>query len=238
MKYRKTAFACGLLLAAVLSAAPAFSAEWVIKQSTYYLTAQQQRFSDFPSPPAAGSAQDQADFAVLKEWQLKRTPEECARANAGAHAEFKEFFGDMSPFAEPLPAEAAAILDHVRGDTDWAVYGIKERFNRPRPFLVDKELEPCLGRAGGKAYPSGHATISRVFALLLGDLVPERRADFLARSDEAALDRVIGGVHHPTDIEAGKKLADRVYKNLKKSRRFKEDLKKLRALLPAKAGAR
>lgn len=233
------AIKCILLvaLAAPLSGR-AFAAEWVIKQSTYYITAQQQRFQDFPAPPAAGSPQDQADFAALREWQLKRTPEDCARANAGAHAEFKEFFGDMSPFPEPLSQEAAAILDHVRGDTDWAVYGIKERFGRPRPFLVDKELEPCLGRAGGKAYPSGHATISRVFALLLGDLVPARRADFLARSDEAALDRVIGGVHHPTDIEAGKRLADRVYKALKKSRRFKKDLEKLRALLPVKAGAR
>ncbi|OGR52166.1 MAG: hypothetical protein A2049_12730 [Elusimicrobia bacterium GWA2_62_23] len=238
MKYRKIALACGLLLAAALSAVPAFAAEWVIKQSTYYLTAQQQSFPDFPAPPAAGSKQDQADFAVLKEWQLKRTPEDCARANAGAHAEFKEFFGDMSPFADPLPAEAAVILDRVRADTDWAVYGIKERFKRPRPFLTDKELEPCLGRAGGKAYPSGHAAISRVFALLLADLVPSRRADFLARADEAALDRVIGGVHHPTDIEAGKRLADRVYKAFKKSRRFKQDLKALRALLPARAGAR
>lgn len=224
-----------LLLAAWL-AQPAAAAEWVIPRSTYYVTEAQQRLPDFRPPPAAGSKEDLADLAALKDWQLRRTPEDCARANAAGHAEFLQFFGDISPFPDPLPPAAAAVLKHVKEDADWAVYGVKERFKRERPFLRDASLEPCLGRVGGKAYPSGHAAIARVFALLLSDLVPERRADFLARADQAALDRVIGGVHHPTDIEAGKLLADRIYKAIKKSRRFKKDLAVLRGLLPAKAG--
>ncbi len=227
-----------LLLSAWLPPPPAAAADWVIPRSSYYVTEAQQRFPDFPPPPAAGSKEDAADLAALKDWQLRRTPEDCARANAAGHAEFLQFFGDISPFADPLPAEAAVVLKRVKEDTDWAVYGVKGRFNRDRPFLRDAALEPCLGRAGGKAYPSGHAAISRVFALLLADLAPERRADFLARADQAALDRVIGGVHHPTDIEAGKRLADGVYKAMKKNRRFKADLAALRALLPAKAGKR
>ncbi|MBI5743729.1 MAG: phosphatase PAP2 family protein [Elusimicrobia bacterium] len=225
-----------LLVSLVLLPARAPAAEWVIRQSTYYVTAAQQAFPDFPAPPAAGSKADRADLALLKEWQLKRTPEDCARANAGAHAEFKEFFGDISPFTDPLPPVAAEILGRVKADTDWAVSGVKERFKRPRPFLRDPSLEPCLGRVPGLAYPSGHATISRVFALLLSDLVPARRKDFLARSNEAALDRVIGGVHHPSDIEAGKRLADRLYAAYKKSAPFVADMKVLKSLL-AKSGA-
>ncbi|MCM2267728.1 MAG: phosphatase PAP2 family protein [Elusimicrobiales bacterium] len=235
MKYRKTAFACGLLLAAALAAGPAFCADWVIPQTTYYITARQQSFPDFPAPPAAGSQQDQADLAVLKEWQLKRTPEECARANAGAHADYDKFFGDISPFAEPLPEAAAVIFKRIKQESDGAAAEIKKRFKRQRPFLRDASLEPCLGRIGGLAYPSGHATISRVLALVLADLVPEHRDDFLVRADQAALDRVVGGVHHPSDIEAGKLLADRLYKAFKKSKKFKRDMQTLKALLPEAA---
>lgn len=192
---------------------------------------------DFPPPPAAGSAADLADIAALKQWQAKRTPADCARAAAAAHAAYSEFFGDISPFPDPLPPEAAAVFARVKTETDGAAADVKDLFKRPRPFLRDPELDPCLGRIGGLAYPSGHATISRVFALMLGDLAPSRRAEFLARADAVALDRVIGGVHHPSDIEAGKRLGDRLYKAYKKSRVFRADMKLLKGLLSAKAAA-
>ena len=34
----------------------------------------------------------------------------------------------------------------------------------------------------------------------------KKRKSFLKRAEEVGLDRVIGGVHHPSDVEAGKKL--------------------------------
>ena len=48
-----------------------------------------------------------------------------------------------------------------------------------------------------------------------------------ARADEAALDRVIGGVHYPTDIEAGKRLGEAIYAELRKNPAFQRDEKAL-----------
>lgn len=231
-----------LAAAALLAAAPASCEEWIIPRTTYYITAEQQRMPDFPAPPEPGSAADRADLKAVFDWQQRRTPEQCARANGAAHADFENFFGDISPFPDPLPAEAAAIFKRLKTETDGVAADIKDMFKRKRPFLRDPALNPCLGRAGGLAYPSGHATISRLLALVLAELAPARRGEFLKRADEAALDRVIGGVHHPADIEAGKRLADRLFAAYSKSKAFKADLRQLRGLLdkgkikPAAAG--
>ena len=90
-----------------------------------------------------------------------------------------------------------------------ALLTAKNYYKRPRPFdYADETVDPCIEKATGYAYPSGHATSARLYARLLGKMYPERAEAFLKRGDEAALFRVLGGVHHPTDIEAGKKLGD------------------------------
>lgn len=235
MKNIKAALLASLLLQS-FAAAPR-AADWVIPRTTHYISAEAQAFPDFPPPPPAGSPEDLADLQGVRDWQLKRTPEQCARAGAAARAAFTEFFGDISPFPSPLPPEAAAILERVKKETDGAAAGVKDRFKRPRPFLRAADLDPCLGRIGGKAYPSGHATIARVFSLLLADLVPSRGKEFRARADEAALERVIGGVHHPADIEAGKLLGDRLYALYKGSPAFRADMGRLRGLLKTRPPA-
>ncbi|MDA8244334.1 MAG: phosphatase PAP2 family protein [Elusimicrobia bacterium] len=228
MKLRKS-----LLLAAVplLLAAPALCGEWVVEHTTYYIAADQQQFPDFPPPPAPGSPEDRADLKAVFDWQVKHTEAQCEAVRAQRYARFNEFFGDISPFPEPLPEEAAEIFKRVRKETDGMVVYLKERFNRPRPFRRDPALVPCAGRDGGLSYPSGHSTISRVFGRILSDLVPERKAEFMAHADQAALNRVIGGVHHPSDVEAGKKLGDLIYARYKKSKAFRADMKELKRLL-------
>lgn len=183
-----------------------------------------------PAPPAPGSREDRKDLETLFDWQARRTSEDCGAALAQAKAEYNAFFGDVSPFPDPLPPDASRILFQVYFDGGMAVDAAKKRFARQRPFRRDKGLKPCLGRVPGLSYPSGHAAVSRLFALLLSDVAPERRADFLARSDRAALNRVIGGAHHPSDIEAGKRLGDAVYAGMLREASFRADLARLKAL--------
>lgn len=220
-----------LLAAALLLPGRAFCEEWVIPRTTYYITAEQQRMPDFPPPPKAGSPEDLKDLALVMDWQVRRSGEDCAQANAAAHANYDTFFAGVSPFPHPLPSTAFAILARIKTETDGVAADIKEKFRRERPFLRDPELDPCLGRIGGLAYPSGHATISRVFAHVLAGLVSSDREVFFARADKAALERVIGGVHHPSDIEAGKELADRLYGKYMKSKVFRRDMKRLRKMV-------
>ncbi|MFA6434521.1 MAG: phosphatase PAP2 family protein [Elusimicrobiales bacterium] len=205
--------------------------KWTAPRTVYYLTEQQQQFPGFKAPPAMNSKEELADLAVVRDWNRKRTEGQCAEARAQAQAEYEEFFGDLSPFPSPLPAGAAVVFRRVKAESDWIDLKLKDRFNRPRPFLREPGLKHCLESIDGPSYPSGHAVISRVYALILSDLVPQRRAEFLARADEAALYRVISGVHYPSDIEAGKKLADAIYAKLLKSRVFGADMSALKGYL-------
>jgi hypothetical protein len=130
------------------------------KEHALYLSDSQLNDRQFEPAPAPGSDIDKADLAALRAWQEKRAPEQCAKAVSQAHALFSDFFGDISPFVRPMPAEAEAFFTQMHSDADAAVGVLKKRNGRERPFLRDAALEPCLGRIGGLAYPSGHAVIS------------------------------------------------------------------------------
>ncbi len=218
-----------LLVLALLFALGACGAPSVAKQTlietgdVYYLDPVQGQFPLFSPPPRPGSDTDQADLKVLREWQTKRTAAECSRARAEARCDFGSLFGNVSPFGKPLPPEVAVFFKRVHGDLGYAVGAVKGRYQRPRPFLRGQGLESCILIIGGYAYPSGHAASARVFALILSELVPERRAEFMARADEAALNRIIGGVHHPSDIEAGKRFAEKIYAALRNNQAFRRD---------------
>lgn len=196
--------------------------------SAVYLDRVRLEAMDFPPAPAAGSQVDIADLAAVHDWQTKRTPEQCAEARAEGDAYFDEFFGSLKPFSVPLPKENLEFLTRVREDISTMVEIFKDRYARKRPFVRDAALSPCIGRVPGLSYPSGHATISRVYALMLSELAPRRRAEFMARGDEAALYRVIGGVHHPSDIEAGKKLGDTLFARFMENPGFRANMDKLR----------
>jgi acid phosphatase (class A) len=190
----------------------------------------------FPSPPEPGSRRDRADFAGLHAWQIQRTEAECARARSEKNPTYEAFFGDSGPYDLPLSRSVKLIFLGVAADVGVTVTALKHRYKRKRPFKRDRTLKPCIPEPGGKAYPSGHAALGRVYALMLADLVPARRTDYRFRGDEIALDRVIAGVHHPTDIEAGKYLGDEIYARLRKNSAFKKAMKRLRSKLP-RAGA-
>ena len=231
MRRYKTLLLQVLVLSFYCSSLLYAAGQWKILRTNFYLTAQEQRAIVFTPPPADGSKEDLADLAVVREWEKKRTAAQCEKANAEAGADFESFFGEISPFRKPLPSRAASALKRIKMETDGIAADIKERYNRPRPFLRDAGLEPCLGKIGGLSYPSGHATISRMYALVLSELVPARRAEYLARADEIALLRVIGGAHSPADIEAGKRLAETLFPAYLESPAFRKEMEMLRGCL-------
>lgn len=73
--------------------------------------------------------------------------------------------------------------------------------------------------------------MAHLFALVLSDLVPDQSSSFEERAREVALDRVIGGVHHPSDIAAGQDLARQIHAQLLKNPAYLADLDKVRGLL-------
>ncbi len=197
----------------------------------HYLDPRELDLRSVAAAPADGSAQDKEDFRVILDWQARRTPAQCAAAKSEMNHDYNTFFGRLSPFPAPLPETVKTFFKNVQKDSVAAHKFLKDVYKRGRPFVRDARVQPCLPRVQGFAYPSGHSAMARLEALILADLVPARRNDFMAKADESALLRVLGGVHHPTDTAAGKALADLLYKELKKNAAFASDLKAIKNLL-------
>ena len=204
----------------------------LVEHKVYYVPADQFKTAQFAPPPAAGSVEQEADIAAILAWQNKRTEADCEKARFTAKAEIDFLWGKASPFPEPAPEEFNKFVERLALDLDEAVTNMKKRWERLRPFKAyPGQAEPCIKKSSGFSYPSGHSSFSRVFANVMADVVPARREEFLARADEIALDRVIGGVHFPTDIAAGKVFGDLYHAELLKSEAYRADVERMKALL-------
>ena len=97
------------------------------------------------------------------------------------------------------------LAEQVEDDVRPYVRAAKHRFLRLRPYEIEPRITPCIGDVRGDlSYPSGHSTYGYVMAFLLSDMVPERRAQLMARAQQFAQQRAVCGVHFPSDLEAGR----------------------------------
>ncbi len=227
-----SAFLGVLICAAALSCSTASPIK--AAKDPYYLTVESLKTIHVGPPVALGSAQDQLDVKAVKAAQSARTSEDCKRAQAEAVTvppSYQEMFGEVGPFPAPLSGEAKAFLIHVWSDLSIVSDGIKQEYKWPRVFTVDSSIEPCVKKTPSPAFPSGHTVNSRVLALVLSEIEPGKRGVYLKRADEVAQDRVIAGVHRPSEIAAGKALADQIFAGMMKAEEFRRDLAKVKALV-------
>ncbi len=194
-------------------------------QSGWYSTLKPQ----IPTPPAEGSPGQKADEEGLFSAQKSRTPKDCDRAKTEVMVSVKSFFGAaFGPLTDTEAERLAPFFEQIRNDGDFFIQKLKVEFPRQRPFLYIKGIEPCVPKEVTGAYPSGHATLSKLYFLVLSELHPKLKEQLEIRSNQIAQDRVLSGMHHPSDIETGKKLGTLLFEEIKKSKKFQEDLKKLK----------
>lgn len=225
---------CGAASGPVENPPPAPPATLATQASRTYVDIEALRQAPFPPPPAPGSLAQREDEQAVLAWQGRRVDADCARAEATFFVSFRHLWGERSPFPEPLAHEVQAFFDRLDAEIGSLSRIMKARFRRPRP----DGARGCPGsgrRGGGYAYPSTHAAISRVFAHVLADLVPERRDEFFQRADSIAHDRLVIGVHYPTDLAAGKELADRFHAALLQSSVYQADLARVRTWMTQSA---
>lgn len=157
-----------------------------------------------PPPPAAGSARAQEDLDAVLRAQAERTPATVAAAQADAVVSVFRFADVLGTAfnGERLPM-TMALFKAVGQDSTRIGFGAKQHWQRPRPYRASKLVTPVLDVSTDGSYPSGHAMYGCLAAVLLGVMVPEQRPALLERGQAYAQNRVVGGVHYPTDIEAG-----------------------------------
>lgn len=225
--------AAGLSACSSAQARVALKRAHLVSARAFYVEAAAFKTADFPPPPVPGSREQEEDKAAVLQWQARRSAADCEGANLTAKADYDFFWaGRKSPFPEPFPRAAKSFIARLASDLDSAVTVMKDRYARPRPYQAyPGEAKPCVKKSWGYSYPSGHSTYSRVYARVLADILPERREEFLATADRIALDRVVGGVHFPTDIEAGKAFGDLYHAELRKSPAYLADVEMMKGLL-------
>lgn len=157
-------------------------------------------------PPSAEEGRREIEAMLVL--QNQRTPEQAARAAADGEQSVFRFADVLGPrfTAQNLPLTAALFERLYRTQSALNKQG-KTLWERQRPPLADTRLQPVARYSSSGSYPSGHATFSYLAGIVLGDMVPEQRTHLLERAREFGNNRVLGGVHYPSDVEAGRQLA-------------------------------
>ena len=77
-----------------------------------------------------------------------------------------------------------------------------------------------------RSYPSGHSTTCYMAAYVFSKLFPQNKERIMRLADNFALSRVIIGMHHKSDTDASKKLANDLFKTIQNEKAYKEDFLK------------
>lgn len=214
-------------MAAVLAVAGG-SWWWQDRDVRHYLSLEPAAFAArFEPPSPADSPATRLELDELLQIQRTRTPEQVAAARADRKTDVHRFFGALGLDADSPPhlPELERLAEIVEDDLRIQVRGAKERFRRLRPYEIEPRLEPCIDDVRGDlSYPSGHAAYAYAMYRLLAGIVPEREPELRARAEEFARQRMVCGVHFPSDLVAGDRAAGMVFAELERSAQYRRDL--------------
>lgn len=164
-------------------------------------------------PPAEGSAMlardEEARSATIP---LRGTPR-ADLARMDANLQFpqpaKNFSCAMGvDINEKTTPHLYRVMEKVLTDAGLSTYGVKNAYNRTRPFVTHNEgtcypdQEPLLRNDG--SYPSGHTAAGWAWALVLSEINPDRANFLLKRGIEFGQSRVICNAHWQSDVDAGR----------------------------------
>ena len=183
-----------------------------------------------PPPPTPNSAEELSELATLRATRETRTAADVERANSESKltvAAVRDTFGEW--FTEEKLPKLFALAKKVEKDELHFSTASKNFFHRLRPVLTDKTLATPADTPKANSYPSGHSSRGYTLAVVLSELVPDKKEAVLERGREIGWHRVIAGVHYPSDVAAGRVLGQAVAQALLASEKFQTDLAEAKA---------
>ena len=206
----------------------------VQKSQLHYLTGKKpDAVALLAPPPLPGSDEQTADLNEVRAVYHAATPEDNALAAKWHTFDAFTFTPAIGAFfvSSNLPV-TAAFFYRVQADAEAVTDKAKDFYKRPRPYTTDPSL------ANGKleksfSYPSGHSTESMVLALVLADLFPDKHDAIIAEARSIGWHRVMIARHYPTDIYAGRALAQAIVKQMQKNDDFQKDFAEAQAEIAA-----
>ncbi len=194
------------------------------------------------APPAQGSAALARDEAAREATIALRGKERWDLARTDADLQFPQPAKNFScAMGVDISAEKTPhlynLMQRVLTDAGLSTYGIKNKYNRTRPFVVHNEGtcqpdEEAVLRQDG-SYPSGHTAAGWAWALTLAEVNPKRADDLLKRGLSFGQSRVICNAHWQSDVDAGRIMGAATVAKLHSSPEFLADIRAAREELEA-----
>ena len=160
-----------------------------------------------PPPPANDSAKTKEEIGVILTLQVTRTKAMEDRAVADVEENiwrFSDVVNNPKFTKENLP-KFSAFFDRIVATEPAVTDAAKDTWKRPRPHILYADLvKPIVPLSKSGSYPSGHTTVGTLMGVVLGNMLPEKRDVIMSRAWEFGWNRVVGGIHYPTDVEAGR----------------------------------
>jgi acid phosphatase (class A) len=180
-----------------------------------------------PEPPSVSSSITRDELKELHRLEHERTAAQTEAAKADDVEQdifvFRTVFGS-SFTAENLPI-LARLSAAIHAEEGIASTPLKTAFARPRPYQADSTLHPvCKVTTEPNSYPSGHALSGYMLAFAMVEIAPEKKSAILARADDYAHNRLVCGVHYPSDLEASRQLAAVIFGSMSTNPVFRKDL--------------
>jgi len=186
-----------------------------------------------PPPPEPGSIWARLDEAVADHALGLQGSARFAQAQADAEMGFPASAGHFAcALGVAVDAQHTPVLyrllERSRFDVSATTRAAKRHYQRPRPFMLNgqptcsPEHEALL--RGNGSYPSGHTTAGWVWALILGEIAPERSTELFQRARNYGHSRLVCNVHWYSDVLQGQALAAAMVAKLHGNAEFVADI--------------
>lgn len=236
------ASAGGFVAAMLLGGYPAYAGPGSAQQNRYLVQYATTASLNFPLPPEPPSPRNsEAGTVDLDQVRAAQFVDAAAKVEAFQDAEAYSYDALLPRFetsaGRTLNKTKRPILAHILSWvlTDAGTYSdIKTGAARQRPFVEDSSIVPCYvsylmqtpppAVSYTYSYPSGHATNGYLAGLVLAKVMPDRRAAIMARGMRYGTNRVICGVHYPTDVVVGQIFARFLFSKIDSDPRFRKDV--------------
>lgn len=186
-----------------------------------------------PAPPAKNSTMQAEDDAVSRAALSLRGSARWQQGTKDAELLFPDAAQIFScalgaPITEKDTPYLYQLLRRAGTDSGLATQNPKKLYQRPRPFLVNKQPicpaeDPEKIKSSG-SYPSGHSAPGQTWAMILAELAPDRAEALFNRAQDYALSRVVCNVHWLSDTVEGRNVGSYVYAVLQSNAAFRSDM--------------
>jgi acid phosphatase (class A) len=232
---------------------------WAAQEPVYLLPSDADMLHLLAPPPGVDSQTQRDDLKAVIEAQRDalshHTTEHAVQDSQLSCVRVADVLGDAAVLGR-VP-QVFDLLNEAALEGAALTSTAKNYWKRTRPFAFSKDVEALADmakvksgqtddagaggmRSGGDqahlSYPSGHSTFGTVCAILLSQMVPEKRAELFGRGLDYAHSRMIVGAHFPTDLEGGRLTGTVAAELLMRNPKFQHDFAAQRTSLRVALG--